>query len=82
MICDSDFHSISFLERMETPDTHIKSEPVVIQEGAFIGARSIILKGVTVGKHAVVGAGSVVTRNIPENEIWAGNPAVFIRRLQ
>ena len=36
---------------------------------------SIILKGVTVGKHSIVGAGSVVTKDIPDNEIWVGNPA-------
>ena len=48
---------------------------------AFIGAHSIVLKGVTIGKHSVIGAGSVVTKNIPDNEVWAGNPARFIRRL-
>ena len=81
MICDSDFHSIDYTYRMEKPDTHVKTSPVVIKEGAFIGARSIILKGVTVGRHSVVGAGSVVTKNIPDNEIWAGNPAVFIKQI-
>ena len=47
----------------------------------FIGGGSIILKGVTIGERAVVGAGTVVTKDIPAGEIWAGNPARFIRKL-
>lgn len=81
MIADSDFHSIDYKNRMEKPDSHIKTAPVIIREGAFIGARSIILKGVTVQQHSVVGAGSVVTKDIPKNEIWAGNPAVFLKSI-
>ncbi len=80
MICDTDFHSIEYSYRLEKPDTHIRTAPVRICEGAFIGARSIILKGVTIGKHSVIGAGSVVTKSVPDNEIWAGNPAVYIRK--
>lgn len=56
--------------------------PVVIKNGVFIGANSIILKGVTIGEKAIVGAGSVVTRSIPDGEIWAGNPAKFIRKIK
>lgn len=78
---DSDMHSIEYHYRMESPDTHIKSAPIHIKEGAWIGAHCIILKGVTIGARSVVGAGSVVTRNVPDNEVWAGNPAVFIKRL-
>lgn len=55
--------------------------PVVIEDNVFIGARSIILKGVTIGENSIVGAGSVVTRSIPSNQIWGGNPAKFIRNL-
>ena len=68
-------------ERTSVPETGILTRPVVIRDGAFIGAHSIILKGVTVGEKSVVGAGSVVTRSIPDGEIWAGNPARFIRKL-
>jgi acetyltransferase-like isoleucine patch superfamily enzyme len=41
----------------------------------------LILKGVTVGKYSIVAAGSIVTKSIPPNEIWGGNPAKFIRRI-
>ena len=51
------------------------SRTTVIRPGAFIGIRSIILDGVTIGLNAVVGAGSVVTKDIPDGEVWAGNPA-------
>lgn len=49
---------------------------------AFVGGHRIILKGVTIGEGAVVGAGSVVTRSIPPNKVWAGVPARLIRRLE
>lgn len=80
-IYDTDFHSVDYNHRMETPDRHIKSMPVRIKKGAFIGAHSIILKGVTIGEKSIIGAGSVVTKNVPDGEIWAGNPAKFIRRI-
>ena len=79
-IWDSDFHSIYYNQRVE--NNGIKCAAITIKEGAFIGACSIILKGVTIGRHSVVGAGSVVTNNIPEEEVWAGNPAVFIKKLE
>ena len=56
--------------------------PTLVKEGASIGSGSTILCGVTVGTKGVVGAGSVVTKDIPDNEIWAGNPARFIRRIE
>ena len=76
-IWDTDFHAIEYNDRCK--NVNIKSAPIFIKEGAFIGACSIILKGVTIGKHSVIGAGSVVTKNIPDNEIWGGNPARFIK---
>ncbi len=80
-IYDNDFHSVNYSERMRHPDPGIGTKPVLIRQGAFIGAHSIILKGVTIGRHSVIGAGSVVTHDVPDNEIWAGNPAVFVRRI-
>ncbi len=53
----------------------LQTAPIVIGKGAFVGLRAIILPGVQVGERAVVGAGSVVTRDVPPGECWAGNPA-------
>lgn len=54
---------------------------VYIKRNAFLGARTIITKPVTIGEGACVGAGSVVTKDIPDYEIWAGNPAKFIKKI-
>ena len=82
-IYDTDFHPLEYTERMKpySPDLDIKTAPIRIGEGAFLGAGCTILKGVTIGKHSIVGAGSVVAKDIPENEIWAGNPAKFIKKV-
>lgn len=53
----------------------------IIKNGASIGANSTIVPGITVGENAMVGAGSVVTKNIPANEIWMGNPAKFYKKV-
>lgn len=57
-----------------------KSGEVHICKGVFIGANATICNAVTIGENAVVGAGSVVTKDIPAGEIWAGNPAKFIKK--
>lgn len=51
---------------------------ITIEDNVFIGARALIMPGVTIGKNSIVGAGSVVTKNIPDNSVFAGNPATFI----
>ena len=51
----------------------------VLKKGCSIGANATIVCGVTIGEYALVGAGSVVTKSVPANQIWAGNPAKFIR---
>ena len=56
-------------------------EKVSIEHDAFIGADCIVLKGVTIGACSIIGAGSVVTKSIPQGQIWAGNPAKFIRNI-
>jgi acetyltransferase-like isoleucine patch superfamily enzyme len=82
-IYDTDFHSLNSLHRMNSKLDHenTKTAEVTIKRNAFIGAHSIILKGVTIGENSVIGAGSVVTKSIPSNEIWAGNPAKFIKEI-
>lgn len=77
-IYDHDFHSVKKEDRLADPHKGDKSKPITISDGAFIGAHTIILKGVTIGKGSVVGAGSVVTKDIPDGEIWAGNPAKML----
>lgn len=55
--------------------------PVLIKEGAWIGAHAIILPGVCVGRYAIVGAGSIVTKDVPDYGVAVGNPARVIRTL-
>jgi maltose O-acetyltransferase len=57
------------------------SKPVSIGDNVWIGMNSCILPGVSIGDNSIVGSGSVVTKNIPSNEIWVGNPARFIKKL-
>lgn len=58
-----------------------KRSPLRVCQGAWIGMRTIVLKGVTIGEGAIVGAGSVVTKDVPPFTIAAGNPAKIIRKL-
>lgn len=81
-IFDHDFHSLTYENRVQNGDTDVKTKPILIKEGAFIGAHAMILKGVTIGRHSVVGAGAVVTKDIPDGQIWGGNPAVCIRKIE
>lgn len=54
---------------------------VHIEDDVFIGVNSIICNSITIGKGAIIGAGSIVTKNIPPYQIWAGNPAKFIKEI-
>lgn len=82
-IYDTDFHAIDPILRSDPLSDSLNKvkRPVVIGNNAFIGAHSLILKGVSVGENSIIGAGSVVTKSIPANQVWAGNPAKFIRNL-
>lgn len=53
----------------------------LIKRNASIGAAAVILGGVTIGENALIGAGSVVTKDVPADELWVGNPAKFVRRV-
>lgn len=79
LIVDSDFHHTDPLKRRETPEN---DAPVSIGDNVWLGSRVTVLKGVSIGRNSVVAAGSVVTRDVPENTIVAGNPAKVIRQLE
>ena len=57
-------------------------EPPIIKYGARIGSHTTIMSGVTIGKNALIGAGSVVTKNVPNGEVWIGNPAKFKKYVE
>ncbi|MGZ9898929.1 acyltransferase [Shewanella gaetbuli] len=61
---------------------HEGVKPVTILSGAWLGANAIVLPGVTIGRNSVVGAGSVVTKDVPDNTVVAGQPAKFIKRIE
>ncbi len=58
------------------------SKDIVIKNGVWIGANSVVLPGVTIGEKSIVAAGSVVTKNVPPGVLVAGNPAVVKKRLR
>jgi len=71
------------LKRTQIPEdnSQVAREKVHIMKNVFIGAHSTILKGVNIGENSIIGSGSVVTKSVPSNEIWGGNPAKFIRNI-
>jgi acetyltransferase-like isoleucine patch superfamily enzyme len=79
MVVDSDFHDPWPPERRKTNPGFERDAPVSIGENVWIGARSIILKGVVIGDNAVIAAGSVVTRSVPPYALAAGNPARVVK---
>lgn len=83
VIYDTDFHSLNAVHRSISPEdpNQVNKQPVYIGNNVFIGAHSTILKGVTIGDNSIIGACSLVTKSIPENQIWGGNPARYIRNI-
>lgn len=85
---DSNDHSINYLERRmereykDWSKLNIDHAPIIIEDDVFIGAHCIISKGITIGARSIVAAGSVVVKSIPSDEVWGGNPAKFIKKLQ
>ena len=84
VIYDTDFHSLNADERTALPEIkdNIRRKPVLIGNNVFIGGHSTILKGTEIGDNSIIGAGSVVRGEIPKNEIWAGNPARFVKKIE
>lgn len=90
-IFDNNIHSIDAHERhLEfIQNTRIglinnfdlRQKEIVIKDDAWIGANSIIMKGVTIGKSSIIAAGSVVLKDVPDYEIFGGNPAKFIKQI-
>lgn len=74
-------HNFDRLDMPIQDQGHYPSKPVRVRRGAWIGARAVILRGVTIGENAVVGAGAVVTRDVPPRTVVGGVPARIIRRL-
>ena len=88
LIMDNDAHPHDFLQRrlsfgkcLEEVSQSIPTDPVVIEDDVWIGARCQILKGVHIGSRSIIAAGSVVTRSIPSDCIAGGNPCKIIRPL-
>src|SRR5205823_9608012 len=85
-------HNVTFINdrfpRATTADEKLQTEadwvcePTVVQRGASIGSSATLLCGLTVGENAIVGAGSVVTKDVPANTIVAGNPARVLRKIK
>lgn len=85
IIIDSDAHSLNFLDRRfdrdEDDSRNACSREVVIGNDVLIGTRCLILKGVHIGDRTIIGAGSVVVCDIPEDSIAVGNPCRVIRKI-
>ncbi|MBR2122855.1 MAG: sugar O-acetyltransferase [Lachnospiraceae bacterium] len=60
---------------------YVSGKPIVLENNVWIGGSCTILPGVTIGENAVIGAGAVVTKDIPANTVAAGNPAKVLRKL-
>lgn len=73
-------HGFSPQDLILNQRSNIKS--VTIGRDCYIGAKTVVLGGVEIGDGAIIGAGSIVTKNVPAGEIWAGNPAMFIKNRQ
>ena len=80
LIIDTDFHPLNKATRQEQP-LQAKIQPVSISDDVFIGTQAIILKGTKIGTGSIIGAGSVVSGEIPAGVVAAGNPAVIVRHL-
>lgn len=88
IIMDTDVHQLDYRARRgekvaneDDANTMVQSAPIIIEDDVWIGANSIVMKGVTIGAHSIIGAGSVVAKSIPSDCIAVGNPCRVIRYL-
>lgn len=82
LIMDSDLHSLDYIDRRSSNDKETaKKSPIIIGDDVLIGARSIVLKGCHIGNRCIVGAGSLVTKDVPDDTIVGGNPARIIGKI-
>ena len=65
----------------ETNENCYSQGDVIIKKYAYIGCNTVICKPVTIGENVIVGAGSIITKDIPDNQVWAGNPARYIKNV-
>jgi len=77
-IWDTDHHSIIAEDRNNYPEIKPVGKPVLLCKGCWLSGDVTVLKGITIGQNAVIAYGSVVTKNIPANQLWGGIPAKFI----
>jgi len=85
VLISSNVHIGDALHRYDDPDVPVIDQPmtrgyVIVADDAFIGVNAVVLPNVRIGRHAVVGAGAVVTRDVPDYCVAAGNPARVLRR--
>ena len=83
IIIDTDVHSFNYLHRnfIDEITSDVIPQEIVIGDDVWIGTNCIILKGVTIGARSIIGAGSIVTKDIPADCVAAGNPCKFIKRI-
>ncbi len=84
---DTDFHTIHGEKRIKyfidkEIDKDAISKDIHISKGVWIGGHCIILKGVRIGENSIIAAGSVISKSIPPNQIWGGNPITFIKNIE
>ena len=75
-ISDADWHGI--YDRAQPVGN---TKPIILKDNVWIGDSAIICKGVSIGENSIIGAGAVVTKNVPENCIYAGNPARLVKKI-